>query len=101
MVILDEQYEDMTPDELQEELPEHLPRYVLYSYCRHHDDGRISYPLCFIFIHPQGTKAELAMMYSGSCITLHRRTGITKYFELSDLEEFTEEWLKKKLGFFN
>eukprot|EP00057_Strongylocentrotus_purpuratus_P008061 XP_011662535.1 PREDICTED: glia maturation factor beta isoform X2 [Strongylocentrotus purpuratus] len=101
MVILDEQYENMTPDELQEELPEHQPRYVLYSYCLHHDDGRISYPLCLVFICPQGTKPELAMMYGGSCLELQNIMGLSKYFELSDLEEFTEEWLKKKLGFFN
>ena len=28
--------------------------YVLYSYVLKHDDGRVSYPLVFIFISPQG-----------------------------------------------
>ena len=28
--------------------------FVLYSYVQNHDDGRVSYPLCFIFISPQG-----------------------------------------------
>ena len=28
--------------------------YVMYSYIRKHDDGRVSYPFVFIFISPQG-----------------------------------------------
>ena len=28
--------------------------YVLYSYVQKHDDGRVSYPLLFVFISPQG-----------------------------------------------
>ena len=28
--------------------------FVLFSYVLKHDDGRVSYPLCFIFISPQG-----------------------------------------------
>ena len=32
---------------------------MLYSYAYSHDDGRISYPLCFISVSPQGCKPEL------------------------------------------
>ena len=41
-------------EEMQNELPEHLPRYLAISYVLKHDDGRISYPYCLIFISPQG-----------------------------------------------
>ncbi|CAH1801707.1 unnamed protein product [Owenia fusiformis] len=101
MIILDEEYEDnITIEELQAELPEHLPRYVAYSYVYHHGDGRISYPLCFIFISPSGCKPEIHMLYAGSKLELVNTLQLTKAFELRDLEEFTEEWLKKKLAFF-
>ncbi len=53
-VIEDEEHEDVSPEELAEELPQLQPRYVVYSYEYKHDDGRVSYPLCFIFISPQG-----------------------------------------------
>ena len=46
--------QDASPEEVAELLPQHQPRYVAYSYCYKHDDGRISYPLCFIFISPSG-----------------------------------------------
>ena len=53
-VVEDEEHEDVSPEELAEELPPLQPRYVVYSYEYKHDDGRVSYPLCFIFISPQG-----------------------------------------------
>ena len=46
--------QDTSVDELQAELPERQPRYLVLSYVRNHDDGRVSYPLCFIYICPSG-----------------------------------------------
>lgn len=100
LIVVDEEYTDISTDELREELPAHQPRYVLYSYIRKHDDGRVSYPLVFIFISPQGCKPELQMMYSGSKISLVNVLGATKVFELRSVEELTEEWLLEKLKFF-
>ncbi|EDO33005.1 predicted protein [Nematostella vectensis] len=96
----DELHEDISIDDLRDELPEHLPSYVLFSYCYKHDDGRVSYPLCFIFISPQGCKPELQMMYAGSKLNLIKELDATKIFELRSLEELTEDWLKSKLAFF-
>ncbi|XP_074653749.1 glia maturation factor beta-like [Tubulanus polymorphus] len=100
LVVLDEEYEDKTIEDLVEELPSHLPRYVVYSYVKNHDDGRISYPLCFIFISPSGTKPELQMMYAGSKLEVVKELGLSKVFELRSVEEFTEEWLNEKLSLF-
>uniref|UniRef100_A0A8C3TBU6 Glia maturation factor n=1 Tax=Chelydra serpentina TaxID=8475 RepID=A0A8C3TBU6_CHESE len=53
LVVLEEEFQDISPEELKSELPERQPRYpsaVGYKYV--HDDGRISYPLCFIFSSP-------------------------------------------------
>jgi len=99
-VITDEIFEDVGIEEIVAELPEHIPRYVALSYVNHHDDGRISYPLVFIFISPAGTKPELQMMYAGSKLEVVNRLCLSKVFELRELEEFTEEWLLQKLAFF-
>lgn len=48
------QDEDLQIEDLSAELPAHEPRYIALSYCYKHDDGRVSYPLVFIFISPQG-----------------------------------------------
>jgi len=47
-------YKDCSVEDLRDELPDCQPRFIVYSYCYQHDDGRKSYPLCFIFVSPQG-----------------------------------------------
>ncbi|WAR19399.1 GMFB-like protein [Mya arenaria] len=99
-VMQEEEYEDVTIEEIQEELNEHQPRFLVISYVRNHGDGRISYPLCFIYICPSGCKPELSMMYAGTRNILQKELGITKDFELRSTDELTEEWLDEKLAFF-
>lgn len=107
---------DIDIDELREALPEHQPRFLVYSFKLDHGDGRISYPMCFIFSSPQGSlviylipnhkllifhsidsKTELQMMYAGSKLELVKVAELTKVFEIRELEELTEEWLHSKL----
>ncbi|KAJ0063223.1 hypothetical protein NL108_014078, partial [Boleophthalmus pectinirostris] len=105
-VVLDEEYEDISPEELKDELPERQPRYPLFCqillYKYEHDDKRVSYPLCFIFSSPVGCKPEQQMMYAGSKNELVRAGQLTKasVFEIRNTEDLTEEWLRDKLGFF-
>ena len=49
---------DLKIEDLEAELPTHEPRYIALSYCYNHDDGRISYPLVFIFVSPQGKEEK-------------------------------------------
>ena len=101
LVVEDERYDDIEDiEEFVQELPEHLPRFIAFSYVLNHGDGRISYPLCFIFVSPSGTKPELQMMYAGSKLEVVQELGMTKVFELRSTEEFTEDWLKSKLALF-
>ncbi|XP_057716244.1 glia maturation factor beta [Corythoichthys intestinalis] len=100
LVILEEEHEDISLDDLKDELPERQPRFVVYSYKYQHDDGRVSYPLCFIFSSPVGCKPEQQMMYAGSKNKLVTTTEMTKVFEIRNTEDLTEEWLREKLRFF-
>jgi len=43
-------------DDLRESLPGHQPRFAVYRYRTEHADGRVSYPMCFIYITPRGRK---------------------------------------------
>ncbi|ELR49573.1 Glia maturation factor beta, partial [Bos mutus] len=111
LVVLDEELEGISPDELKDELPERQPRYpflsalkrfYFYCYKYQHDDGRVSYPLCFIFSSPVGCKPEQQMMYAGSKNKLVQTAELTKVvFEIRNTEDLTEEWLREKLGFFH
>ncbi|EMP27820.1 Glia maturation factor gamma [Chelonia mydas] len=118
LVVLEEEFQDISPEELKSELPERQPRYpsavgrgrgdpsqlaghgprTCYKYV--HDDGRISYPLCFIFSSPVGCKPEQQMMYAGSKNRLVQAAELTKVFEIRTTEDLTEEWLRERLAFF-
>ncbi|XP_060114212.1 glia maturation factor gamma [Heteronotia binoei] len=100
LVVLEEEFQDISPEELRNELPERQPRYPFYSYKYLHDDGRISYPLCFIFSSPVGCKPEQQMMYAGSKNRLVQVAELTKVFEIRTTEDLTEQWLKEHLAFF-
>ncbi|NWR37726.1 GMFB factor, partial [Tachuris rubrigastra] len=110
LVVLDEEHEGISPDELKDELPERQPRYPSHAAatCSYslleayqHEDGRVSYPLCFIFSSPVGCKPEQQMMYAGSKNKLVQTAELTKVFEIRNTEDLTEEWLREKLGFFH
>ncbi|CAL9686644.1 unnamed protein product [Knipowitschia caucasica] len=100
LVVLEEEYDDISLEDLKDELPERQPRFIIYSYKYVHDDNRVSYPLCFIFSSPVGCKPEQQMMYAGSKNKLVQDGELTKVFEIRTTEDLTEEWLRSKLGFF-
>jgi len=100
LVIEDELEEIESIDELQNELPESQPRFLIYS-CRYErSDGRVQYPLVFIFVSPSGGSGRQMMAYAGSRNQIRDACGITKVFEVRELEEMTQEWLTSKLSFF-
>jgi len=97
-VVCDEMLEDLDNiEELRDTLPEHQPRYVVYTSKLVNSDGRVSYPMCFIFSSPKGCKPEMNMMYAGSKLALVTKIGLQHVFEVRELEELTEEWLAGKL----
>ncbi|KAK0054918.1 glia maturation factor beta-like isoform X1 [Biomphalaria pfeifferi] len=99
-IVLDEEYNDISVSDLQEELPSQQPRYVCLSYVQNHSDGRVSYPLIFIFISPPGVSPELQMMYAGSKTKAVKDGDFTKVIELRSLEDLTEETILDKLKLF-
>ena len=53
-IVCDEILEDIEGvEELKESLPDHQPRFVVYTCKLSHNDGRSSYPMCFIFYSPR------------------------------------------------
>ena len=88
LIVEEDRIEECTTESLMEELPTHQPRFVVrtdrdslplstpllqvYSFPHTHKDGRVSYPMVFIFSSPPGGSVELNMMYAGSKINLVR-----------------------------
>ena len=119
-----EQLDDVTPEEIGEELTDSPfePRYVMYMYEYKRDDGRVSYPLCFIYYNPAGCPVDLNMVYgqttpgltrllkatkvrtglpycAGSCgsSTAEFALSVLQVFNIQDPEELTAEWLEAEV----
>ncbi|CAL4086241.1 unnamed protein product, partial [Meganyctiphanes norvegica] len=97
-IILDEELEDLEDiDELKDSVSETQPRYILISWKITHGDGRISFPMAFIFFTPRDCKPQLQMMYAGSHNYLIKECDLTKVFQIRDLEELDDEWITNHL----
>ncbi|CAH8488611.1 unnamed protein product [Schistosoma turkestanicum] len=90
--------EDTTLENLKDALPYHQPRYVLLSYRSEKEDGRVTFPYCLLFLTPIGSATNLKMMYAASLTNVMHKSEVTKVFELRDLEELSDEWLKENLN---
>lgn len=118
-VCVDEILDDVTLEELREILPSHQPRYVIYCCKMEHEDGRVSFPMCFIYFTPRGiihaietiilinilfkyycqylfpdSHMELQIMYAGTKMALQREANLTRVYEIRELDELTDEWLQ-------
>jgi len=97
IIVVDEYLEEVSVEELQEQLPSHQPRFIVYSYKMVHEDDRISYPMCFIFYTPRDSMMELQMLYARSKLLLQKEADLTRSYEIREIEDFTEDWLREKL----
>lgn len=84
-------------EDLQEQLPSHQPRYIVYSYKMLHDDQRVSLPMVFIYFTPRDSQVDLQVMYAGMKVALQKEADLTRVYEIRDLDDLTEDWLKSKL----
>lgn len=94
---VEEELDDVTLETLQETLPSHQPRFIVYSYRMEHSDGRISFPICSIFYTPRDAHMELQVMYAGTQRALFAAVGAPRLLEVREIDELTEDWLKSKL----
>ena len=100
IVEIEDTLEDVTMDDLLMEMPDTVPRFVIYSYKYTWDDGRVSYPLFLLFWCPPGINTVSNMLYASTKVPLVQKLGITKEFDIRNPDDFTEDWIKNKLSFF-
>lgn len=92
----EQQLNDCSVDELKDELPSNQPRFVLLSWSKKHDDGRLSFPLLFIYYCPTGSSPELQMLYAGSRNSIANECNVSKTIELRDIDDLDDELLDSK-----
>lgn len=72
-------------------------RYVIVNYKWTQHDGRISYPLLFLYVTPHGCSPHVLMTYTGMTHPLMKLVGPQRIIDLQDLDELTEEFIVDRL----
>ncbi|KAH9043269.1 maturation factor [Lactarius pseudohatsudake] len=89
---------DISIDNLAEELPESSPRYVVLSYILVHKDGRTSSPLVLINWAPPACETSLLTLHASALIDFQNTVDVSKVLEVRDGEEgLTKDILEAKL----
>ncbi|KAL6075103.1 Glia maturation factor [Balamuthia mandrillaris] len=99
-VVVDYTSDNISIEQIAAELPPSAPRYIAYSYKWEHTDGRVSYPLVFIYYCPPGINTKLNILYASTKPIIVEALQVQKLLSVEDPEKMTETWLKEKLDFF-
>lgn len=93
--------ESTSLEEISEELPDNQPRFVLISYRYQSTDGRLSFPMVFIYWSPVCVKPELHMLYAGAKTHIVNVCDcVGKVYDVREEEQLNDEWMREKLAFF-
>ncbi|KAI9478880.1 MAG: glia maturation factor beta [Benjaminiella poitrasii] len=96
-IVEDEVHDNISIEDLVEDLPENTPRFIILSYELKHDDGRKNFPLVFIYWSPSTCKAEVNMLYASAKTYLQEKIDVMRGFDIHDPETLTDEYLSKRL----
>ncbi|KZV81340.1 glia maturation factor beta [Exidia glandulosa HHB12029] len=94
-----EQFDNISLEDLAEELPEMSPRYVVLSYELKHKDGRVSFPLVLVNWAPSGSETSLLTLHASAFIDFQQTADVSKVIEIRDgADSLTKENIDSKLG---
>ncbi|KAF9469429.1 glia maturation factor beta [Collybia nuda] len=90
--------DNISIEELAEELPENSPRYVLLSYELSHADGRKSSPLVLINWAPTTSEIGLLTLHASALLNFQNTADVSKVIEVREGPEgLTKEAIDAKL----
>jgi len=93
-----ERLDDVSLEDLADELPESSPRYVVLSYNLTHKDGRTSSPLVLINWAP-ACETGLLTLHASALLDFQYTVDVTKCLEVRDgAEGLTKDILEAKLS---
>ncbi|KAG1756635.1 uncharacterized protein EDB91DRAFT_1342296 [Suillus paluster] len=98
VMVVDEEYDNISIEGLAEELPQNSPRYVVLSYELKHRDGRTSFPLVLINWAPSSSETTMMTLHASALLDFQRVAEANKTIEVRDVEDgLTKEIVDNKL----
>ncbi|KAF8163649.1 hypothetical protein B0H34DRAFT_696261 [Crassisporium funariophilum] len=93
-----EQFDNISIEDLAEELPENSPRYVVLSYELKHKDGRTSFPLVLLNWAPSSSETGMLTLHASALINFQNTADVSKVIEIRDGPEgLSKEEIDSKL----
>ncbi|KAI0093847.1 maturation factor [Irpex rosettiformis] len=93
-----EQFDNISLEDLAEELPENAPRYVVLSYELAHNDGRKSFPLVLVNWAPTSSEMSLLTLHASAFLDFQATADVGKVVEVREgAEGLTAEIVNAKL----
>ncbi|KAF9218283.1 maturation factor [Gyrodon lividus] len=94
----EEQFNNISIEELVEELPENSPRYVVLSYELRHKDGRVSFPLVLVNWAPPSSETKSMTLHASAFLDFQSAAEVSKVIDIQDgAEGLTKEAIDAKL----
>jgi len=78
-----EQFDDISIEDLVEELPENAPRFIILSYEYNHADGRRSFPLVLVNWAPTTSEIGLLTLHASSFLDFQATVSSAHPYHLS------------------
>jgi len=93
-----EQFDNISIEDLGEELPENSPRYVVLSYELKHSDGRTSFPLVLINWAPTSSEIGMLTLHASALFDFQAAADVSKVIEVRDgVEGLTKDIINTQL----
>ncbi|EGN93289.1 hypothetical protein SERLA73DRAFT_145837 [Serpula lacrymans var. lacrymans S7.3] len=77
-------FDNISIDDLAEELPENSPRYVVLSYELKHRDGRTSFPLVLVNWAPSSSEIGMMTLHASAFLDFQSTADVSKVIEIRD-----------------
>lgn len=95
-----ELFDNITIEDLADELPENSPRFIVLSYEYHHKDGRKSFPLVLVNWSPTTSEIGMLTLHASAFLDFQATADVSKVIEVRSPEEFTKAAVDAKLSAF-
>lgn len=76
-------------DELEDEIPEHSPRFVLLSYPLTLSSGRLAVPYVMLYYLPKTCNAELRMLYAGAKELMRNTSEVVSIIDIETTKDLS------------
>ncbi|CAO1627491.1 unnamed protein product [Parajaminaea phylloscopi] len=81
---IEDEFDNISLEDLEEELPENTPRYIVLSYRLAHSDGRVSFPLALVFWAPQTSSMEMSTLYTSAVSALSVKADVGRVVDMRE-----------------